>query len=597
MPKIQVLPEQLCLMIAAGEIVERPASVVKELVENAIDAGGTRILIEVEEAGRRLIRVSDNGEGIGPEDAETAFLRHATSKLRAESDLLSIRTMGFRGEALPSIGAVARVRLVTGLSGSPVGTEVRMNGGRLVTGREAPSPGGTLVEVEELFYNTPARKKFLRSNSTELVQIVRAVELAALSHPWIQFRLSHNGRLFFDRPAVRDELERVLQVYGHGDPSDLIEVGGAVDWIRLKGLISRPGERAARRNPMEFFLNRRPIRNPTLAHAVLEAYGTLLGKGRQPRVFLFIEIDPSRVDVNVHPAKREIRFRDSQSVHQFVRHTLRERLQKEGFVVPGSFEESVPGPRSLSGFPIGSYREGPARDAQPRKGGDGSADQTREALEHYRPIESGLRADAPDDRIPSGSFDWPRTIETLGQVDDTYIVAVVDSELHLIDQHAAHERLLYERLRTQHREARLAVQPLLLPEVVDLAVGEAVGLREIGPLLARIGIETEPFGERSVRILALPGLLGAMDGARLLHELLEGYREEARIGEEAILSGMMASMACQAAIKAHQALGAEQMKRLLEDLYREAVPPTCPHGRPIRFRFTRPELERLFLRR
>jgi DNA mismatch repair protein MutL len=610
MPKIHILPENLTNKIAAGEIVERPASVVKELIENAIDAGATRIFIEAEDAGRRLIRVSDDGEGMGPEDARQAFERHATSKLRTESDLSAIRTMGFRGEALPSIGAVARVRMVTAPAEASIGTEVRLHGGAWVGTKEAATPAGTLVEVEELFYNTPARKKFLKSNPTELSHIVHAVQQQALPHFRIHFRLTHNGQVLLDLPIVRDEIERAMQVMGPDDPHDFLELSAESDRFKLKGLVSRPGNFRATREQQEFFINRRPIRNASLSHAVSEAYGTLLAKGRHPVTCLFLEVDPSTVDVNVHPAKREVRFRDTQAVHQFVKTAVRDRLRREG--LPAA---RLPDGQGEAGVPW----DGSGRDASPRtftyavtdagastaarpSSLQSPAMEVREAMEVYRPPDLTAAPSRVDTTIeyPEGDL-LPVRIQPFGQVDQTYIVAVIGGdpagELHLIDQHAAHERLLYERLLSQQRNARVAVQPLLIPEVVEFPPAEAVRLREILPLFDRIGLEVEEFGERSFRIRAVPALLGTVDGRTLMRDILDAVSAGAAPGVEETVQTVIASMACHAAIKAHQPLQPEQMTRLLEDLYRQEVPPTCPHGRPIRVRFKVADLEKLFQRR
>ena len=593
--RIHILPENVCNKIAAGEIVERPASVVKELVENAIDAGATRVFIDVENAGRSLIRVSDDGEGMGPEDALRSFERHATSKLRTESDLSAIRTMGFRGEALPSIGAVARVRMVTAPRGGSAGTEVGVRGGTRVGTKETAAPAGTLVEVEELFFNTPARRKFLKSNPTELAHIVHAVQQQALPHFRIHFRLTHNGQVLLDLPAVRDEIERATQVMGADGGRDFLEVSAGTDGLKLKGLVSRPGVFRATREQQEFFLNRRAVRNASLSHAVSEAYGTLLAKGRHPIALLFIEMDPAAVDVNVHPAKREVRFRDTQAIHQFVKTALRERLRREGLPAGEdavSGEETRPRTIGYAGTPSTGRPSSPPR----------SATEVREALAVYRPpdateapFEAGTSAGHP------GGGLLPFRVQPFGQVDQTYIVAVLGrgsgTELHLIDQHAAHERLLYERLLSQQRTARVAVQPLLIPEVVEFPAAEAVRVREILPLFARIGLEVEEFGERSYQIRSVPALLGTVDGRTLMRDILDDVGAGGTPAPEDTLQTVVASMACHAAIKAHQPLQPEQMTRLLEDLYRQEVPPTCPHGRPIRVRFKLADLEKLFQRR
>ncbi len=603
-PKIHILPENLSNKIAAGEIVERPASVVKEMVENAIDAGATQIFVETEDSGCRLIRVSDNGEGMEPDDARQAFLRHATSKLTTESDLSAIRTMGFRGEALPSIAAVARVRMVTAPKGGAIGTEVRIHGGTLVGAKEAATPAGTLMEVEELFYNTPARKKFLKSNVTELSHIVHAVQQQALPHFWIHFRLTHNGTVLMDLPIVRDEMERTAQVIGSENGLELLEVlseaGAGLKGFRLKALISQPGHFRATREHQEFFLNRRAIKNASLSHAVGEAYGTLLAKGRHPVVYLFIEIDPALVDVNVHPAKREVRFRDTQAVHQAVKNSLRDRLRRAGLLTEEGTAHVLHDLNSETTGGFASSIAGSPTSAR-RASDPGSPAMARESMAVYRPLESADIPVRPDAAPRFAKVLLPVHIQPLGQIDQTYIVAAVgsdsESELHLIDQHAAHERLLFERLLSQQRADQIAVQPLLIPEIVEFPPAEAVRAREILPLLERIGLEVEEFGERSFRIRAVPALLGMVDGRTLMGDILDDVNAGATPAAEEMIQTVIASMACHAAIKAHQSLRPEQMTRLLEDLYRQEVPPTCPHGRPIRVRFRLADLEKLFQRR
>lgn len=610
MPKIHILPENLCNKIAAGEIVERPASVVKELVENAIDAGATQIYVEAEDSGRRLIRVSDNGEGMEPEDARQAFLRHATSKLRTESDLTAIRTMGFRGEALPSIGSVARVRMVSARAGGGFGTEIRIRAGIVEATGETAAPAGTLVEVEDLFYNTPARKKFLKSHATELSHIVHTVQQEALPHFGIHFRLTHNGIVLLDLPIVRDEMERAAQAVGPNEAADLLEVssspGAGLNGFRFRGLISKPGQFRATREHQEFFLNRRAVKNASLSHAVGDAYGTLLAKGRHPVAYLFVVMDPAMVDVNVHPAKREVRFRDAQAVHRVVKDTLRERLRGEGLWTEGTAPQGAPYPDlGLTGMPASPGEAGPApagwSSASGAPAGARPGGLARESLSMYRPLE-GSEAAARSAAALYASESGPGVrIQALGQVDRTYIVANVafetESELHLIDQHAAHERLLYERLLSQQRSSGIELQPLLIPEVAEFGAAEALRLREILPVLGRIGLEVEEFGDRSFRIRAVPALLGTVDGKTLLRDILDEVAAGAAPEAEETIRSVAASMACHAAIKAHQPLGPEQMTRLLEDLYRHEVPPTCPHGRPIRARFTLPDLEKLFQRR
>lgn len=583
MNRIHILPEGLRNKIAAGEIVERPASVLKELVENAIDAGGTRIVADIEEGGRRLIRVTDNGRGMTPEDARLSFERHATSKLKEEADLEAIKTLGFRGEALPSIASVSRVKLVTAPSNTAGAVEVRVEGGSIKQVQEAAAPVGTMVEVADLFYNTPARKKFMKASKTELFHIVHVMQQLALPYPEIHFRLTHNGKDLLDVPSVKTLRERVLQIAGPDWFDQLLELSPWPGLLKLDGLVSNPPFSLTSRDQQQFFVNRRAVRSPLLHHALTAAYDTSMMKGRYPVAFLFLEVPFDAVDVNIHPTKREVRFRDQQQIHDAVRRCIQDRLKRQTASSQGQTARSP----KTTGHPV----------IYPLPGESVPLSVSREQVAQFTAYGSQLTT-------ASGSHNSELLILPLGQIHQTYIVAQVEGELHIIDQHAAHERLLFDRLMAQLDAQQLSVQPLLFSETVELPQAMALRLKEILPDLKTVGLEVEEFGSKTFVIRTLPALLGPVDGRKLLLDLLEDLEEgspQAWSGTttkplSASLQQVMASMACHGAIKAHQDLGLKQMHGLLEDL-RAASASTCPHGRPIRVTFSRSDLEKMFRRK
>ncbi|MEK6525754.1 MAG: DNA mismatch repair endonuclease MutL [Nitrospirota bacterium] len=595
--KIQVLPGEIVSRIAAGEVVERPAAVVKELIDNSLDAGSTRITIEVTDGGRGMIRVTDDGEGMGRTDASLAFQRHATSKLRSERDLSSIRTMGFRGEALPSIASVSKVRMVTACRHEPVGTRLLMTGGTITKIEEAAAAPGTQVEVTDLFFNTPARKKFLKATATELSHICQMVQQAGLAWPRTQFRLRHNGQDVLEYTPVSSLRDRVLQVFGTRFLNETVEVRDERPGFRLEGLTVNPVRTRAGRTPQELFVNRRPVKNATVAHAVYDGYGTFLAKGRHPVFVLFLEVDPDRVDVNVHPMKREVRFVDQELIHQAVRQAIREALggrpQESGIVgalsvSPGSPDDQAarvatggwPGPETPT-IEERSHNsiQNPAREAMlpgPDAGDMSTALATGEATQTYL-IGQGC------DVVP------------MGQIGRTFLVAQVGSELHVIDQHTAHERVLFERLWRAWQERGVQSQPLLIPEPVELPPHGATLLQRHLSDLAKLGLELESFGSTSFVIRAVPALLGQFDYPSLVQDLVEDLsRWNSASSLETRVRPVMASLACHAAVRAGRALEPSESKRLIEDWVKEGLPMTCPHGRRVALRLPAEELARIF---
>ncbi len=573
-PKIAVLPVEVANRIAAGEVVERPASVVKELVENAIDAGCGRVSVEVEEAGRRLIRVTDDGEGMTPAEAGLAFLRHATSKIRDEGDLYAIRTLGFRGEALPSIAAVSRVRLVTVPAGASWGTEIRLEGGSLKDEREAAAARGTMVEVTDLFYNTPARKKFLKSPATELGHICQVVQRQALAFPAIHFRLLHNDVSMADYPAVRSLGERIQQVYGAGLVDVSHGVAAEAGGLRLEGLCCRPLEATLVRTPQDIFVNRRWVKSPSIAHAVYEGYGTYLAKGRHPRFVLALSVDPQHLDVNVHPTKREVRFSDQERVHELVRTHIRDLVGPDPVHAPYPVVSSPPSGATLvesrSGRAYSLPSAGIVTDPRP------FMDRTAEAVQAYLPSVG-------------------QEIRPMGQIADRYVLAQVGEELQIVDQHTAHERVLFERLCAQFEAGPIPSQQSLLAQTVELSADAAVLVRSHLADLERLGFEVEEFGHGAFLIRALPALAGTADPESLLKALVEEWED--RDSTPSITERyhtVLASLACHSAVRSGRNLHLQEMRRLLEEWRDAGFPATCPHGRRIAMRLTIEELDRIF---
>ena len=597
MGRIHRLSPELANQIAAGEVVERPASVVKELVENAIDAGATRIVVTSELGGKKLIRVEDNGAGMEPEDAQLALDRHATSKIASSDDLAAIQTHGFRGEALPSIASVSHLLLRTRATGAASGTEVRVNGGTLSSVREVGAPEGTCVEVADLFYNLPARRKFLKSDGAESAQISRMVTQLALAYPGIGFTLSSAGRRVMECPPVGSLADRFYQLYGERD--DLVEVGKDASGIRVFGLVAALAEQGPRRGPQNIFVNRRIVKDKTVAHAIIEAYSVASVKERSPEVHLFIEMAPDQVDVNVHPTKAEVRFRNQSAVHEVVRRSIGAalgqgpapelQLSREAVAPAQPVTMSFPGllggiypnrwapaagqatPVPVSGWPAGS--SGP----QDSSGGAPAAGSA--------PLEGPVAALGVRPMIP------------LGQFRDTFIIAIDDEGIAIIDQHVAHERVLFERVMQRLTDGRLESQLLLEPLVVELSASGCEVLLRRAAELRRFGFEIVEFGRQSVRVAAVPALLTpdeSVAAVRALAEDLDGLDRGATV-EEA-LKRIAATTACHAAVKANAPLTHEQMAHILEELRRTAYSTVCPHGRPVMLRLTRREVEKNFQR-
>ena len=585
-PTIRVLPGEVVSRIAAGEVIERPAAVVKELVENSLDAGSRRIVIDIKEGGRALIRVTDDGEGIRRADLPLAFERHATSKLRSDDDLTSITTMGFRGEALPSIAAVSHVQVATTTREDALGAQLSFVGGVQQGLVDAPPMAGTKIEVADLFYNQPARKKFLKSVSTEFSHISAIVQQAALAWPSVHFRLTHNGHEILNHSAVTSDRERVLQVYQPSFLDKTVEVRGRMAGCTLTGVMVDPVHARASKTPQDLFVNRRPVRNATVFHAVMEGYGSLLPKGHHPTYVLFLDIDPDRIDVNVHPAKREIRFADQETVHRFVRQTVRhafsgvERKLVLG-MVPG---ETVAAPGFLGSM---SAQEPPGVLSRP---GQATSGESSDSFAAAVPQSMFVREAAASYSASPGVAIIP-----FGQVLQTYLVAQVGRELHVIDQHTAHERVLFQRLWRMWRQRELVIQPLLIPESIELTVAQTTLIQKYIDELEQLGLVLEPFGPSAVLLRGVPAGLGPVDGASLVRQLLEDMAEWATASSlDARAQPTLATVACKSAVQAGRTMTLPEIEHLVRDWVDEGLMTTCPHGRRTAFRLSSEELDKLF---
>lgn len=586
---IRLLPDDLINKIAAGEVVERPASVVKELVENSIDAGCAEVFVELADGGKAQIRVVDNGHGMGRDDALMSIERHATSKISSLADLEGIGSLGFRGEALPSIASVSRFTLTTSDGSGPAGTRIEMEGGRMKKVADAASPRGTAIEVRDLFFNVPARRKFLKSSGTELAHITHTLDQVALCYPSLYVRLTHNGRKVSEYPPVKSLRERVLQVYGAEVAEGLIPVKGEETGLAVRGLVSRPGVSRGDKKYQELFVNGRWVRNNSLGHALYEAFHSLLMRDRHPMALLFVEIDPREVDVNVHPAKSEVRFHEARRVHDVVRRTVQEALLGEG-------KSLNPSPWRDSGAESGRYRE-LVRHAP---------EVVREKAGHYAstaveavpaPMQ---RQETSTVRAAEGMFPVAAGDQPCFQLHQSYVIVETPEGFDIVDQHAAHERILYDRYRRSLRDNAVEVQGLLFPVPVSLPAGELSMLAEHLEQLRAMGLDMDLFGEGTLLVRGLPSFLASLDGEGMRALLSEIAGELAALEKSSRMEGMEEDLAllliCHSSVRARQRLDVREMQALLKKLAATEMPATCPHGRPIKVSFSIREMERMFKR-
>jgi DNA mismatch repair protein MutL len=651
MGRIRILSDTVANKIAAGEVVERPASVVKELLENSLDAGSTDFRLDAEAGGRRLIRLADNGSGMLRDDAMLAFERHATSKLSDVKDLLSISTLGFRGEALPSIGSVSRLRLETKATEDQVGTVVEIAGGTLLRCDEAALAHGTTITVRDLFYNVPARKKFLRSDQTEIAHIASLVTHYSLAHPAKSFVLRHNAIELLNVTPVGTLRERVFQVFGSQILDDLLDLGDngrdlplpadegeepMKRRFRLRGFVSGPQVQKLNRNSIYLFVNGRLIRDRLLLHALSSAYHNLMPPACFPFALLFVDCDAEEVDVNVHPSKTEVRFRHGSLVHDFVRDTVRDVLMAQrpvprlAVAMPAQVGAELPyseftqrmenvGYSASMTLPVEEFSIPPPPDGaevpefrlhrppSPLPRFDFSAAPEIEV--NGAPAESmdtGIRLAVPDTHGPipadaympeSESLDALKDLRPLGQIHDSFIVAAGRDGLWIIDQHVAHERILFEQVLSSRATGKVEAQRLLLPLVITLSAAQQIEYARIAEELEPLGFETEPFGNRTIAVQSAPAGVNAVEVEKILFEILEiSERELRKSSLDDVRRAMAASIACRAAIKINMRLEPAKIDWLLRALARTSCPMSCPHGRPIAMRYSTRDILKSFHR-
>ena len=631
MPKIKILSADVANKIAAGEVVERPASVVKELIENAVDAESTSIRVEVRAGGKRLIHVSDNGSGMEREDALLALERHATSKVNRIEDLEQIQTFGFRGEALASIASVSQFELLTRTPDALMGTKVNADGGGVRSVQESGCSPGTHMSVNNLFYNVPARLKFLKTDTTEMNHVTNQVTWTALAHPNIQFSLTHNSRSILDVRACDSHLERVRLLYGKEFAENLIEFTEELPDLKMYGLLGKPEFTKANRAYQLFFLNQRPIRSHIISAALTEAFNSMIAKDRQPVALLFLTLEPEMVDVNVHPAKIEVRFRNERTIYSGIVRMLRNAIHKAKYipkietrVEPSQSEENVasrdtrlsqrvPTPRHISGSPpVTGKGQGtiPAAQTQrtqtpsvpPRQTEDSSAQsEITDVPEGQTPVASAGVVVQPPQQIPEEAnlslLDF-EDVQLKTNLFKTYIVVEARDKIFFIDQHVAAERVLYERFVNQMETDGIPVQGLLLPVTLEATPQHLGTLKIHGDIFKKLGFDLEEFGGNTILIRAIPSSLPTRVAAQTVTDLLDKLpaapHTDVQIPEA--IDNALITLSCKSAVKAGDSLDTKEMINLLKELSEAKLPFNCPHSRPIIVEMGRDELERRFHR-
>ena len=588
MSRIRLLPEILASQVAAGEVVERPASVVKELVENSIDAGASKIEVSIRRGGISVIRVVDDGSGMDRDDALLSLERHATSKIRTAADLAAIATLGFRGEALPSIASVSRFRLTTREPDAVSGTEIIVAGGRIETVRDGGEAPGTQIEVRSIFYNLPARRKFLRSENTESRNIEHQLHLQATGHPQTAFAFVRDDRVVFQLPAAANLLERIRDLHGPALVERLlpVEEPNKSSSIRIRGLIGQAGVSRQSRAQQLVFVNGRAIESPVLTAALREGYHTALMKGQFPVTFLFLDLDPAAVDVNVHPAKREVRFRDPTSVREAVVRTIRHTLESGRREWQQQFQRPVESPPAFSSAPIAPPTQ--QRFVEP-------------AVDPVIPSEvegPRLPRDAWPTESPINVAGASQQFQIIGILNKLYVLMENQDGLVLVDQHAAHERILFEELRRRMEEQGVPSQRLLLAQTFELAPRDAEWVERNAATLQKMGIGIEPFGQNAFKIDSLPTFLDVSDPVTFMRKVIDGLKSASngssplRLGED-----MIAKTVCRHAVKANDPLRYLEVEKLISDLLACDLPYCCPHGRPTMIQISLGELEKKFGRK
>lgn len=594
--QIRVLSDELANQIAAGEVVERPASVVKELVENSIDAGATTIRLDIEGGGKKKIRIMDNGMGMAPEECSLAFSRHATSKISRFEDLETIHSLGFRGEALPSIASVSKVRCTSARSESEGGRLLVVEGGEIIEEKDFACPQGTTLEVAQLFYVTPARSKFLKGDSTEFSHITQVVTQQALAYPNIQFLLTHNGREVINTLPTDQLHYRIAELFGPDLAKSLLEVEAQSGDYQLKGYVSSPVYTRSNRSAQYCFINGRFIRDKVILHATQQGYSHLLPKGQHSVMFLYLTMDPRLLDVNVHPSKAEVRFAFQQDVHQFVAKGVRLALEKNQ-QIPVDLTAREDADIPLAGTNLSSSYSSPSPNYQ-TPNWERPADLTH-ALRTMMAPEANTSQVSWFDKAPTPVSNLIYSeFEPIGQLDRSFIIMQGKKGLLVVDQHVAHERILYERFRGAAQNRKVEVQKLLFPLAIAISPGDTELLNSHLTKLLELGLELEPFGQNEFLLRSVPAILKNVDHEQLLRETIEllprgNYEDILHEKYEDVLI----MMSCRNAIKVNHSLNLDQIRKLISDLEQTSMPYTCPHGRPISLLFDMDDILKRFLRK
>ena len=596
MSEIKILPQSVVNKIAAGEVIERPASILKELIENSIDAGATLIEVQLEDGGKKFIKVSDNGIGMDRDDVELAFESHATSKLRNDEDLFSINTLGFRGEALPSIGAVSQARIISRKKDSLTGSEIQIEGGSLHKIKETGAPEGTQVDVRNLFYNTPVRRKFLKSTNTEMAHISEMITRFALVYPNIHFSATNNGKNVLILPAAKDLKERIYAIYGDKMSKDLIAINSKEQDISIYGYVLPPTHNRPNTKMQFIFLNGRYIRDNIIFHAINAAYQNLLMSKRSPIVFLLLRVDNEEVDVNVHPTKIEVRFKNSKLVHDQVYSTIRAALTRTelhpSLKVAGQPQHTTAESLPKADEVDSSYE----RKESVMKSMSDFFSKSLEKKPHFHK-EDHKQAYFPSSKTEP-LFKKERALSPYIQIHNLYIVEETVDGLNIIDQHALHEIILYHEIWEKTKSSRLLTQNLLIPELIELAPSDFVAIMKLKDELHTLGLEIEEFGKNTIAVRTHPQILKNLDFRELIQSLLDEIdSDEIKSDADSILRKIIKVMACKGAVKSGQKLATQEIQSLLEKRKDDITTGFCPHGRPTTLEFKISELEKQFKRK
>ena len=604
---IKVLEKNVADKIAAGEVIERPISIVKELVENALDAGADNLVVEIKSGGKTYIRVTDNGCGIPCEEAETAFLRHATSKIETASDLDAIDTLGFRGEALASIAAVTRTELVTKTADSKAGTRLVLHGGNVILKEQTGCPDGTTIVVTDLFYNTPARLKFMKTDSAESGLIIDFISQMALAYKNVKFRLINNGKILFSTLGDGNRLNTILRVYSDVDARNMVPVSLKEDGIEIEGYISTPAFSKTTRGSQIYFVNGRVVGSKVIERGVTAGYKERLFEGRYPVTYLFLRVDPHTIDVNIHPNKREVRFDQEALVTDFISRAIRDALAtKDAVVDAGNLFRDMDkkiSPSKVYERVFEPFREKESEKVYEKEEEQVDIKQLLSTIENPAPKEPPAKPITHEEGTgPSIEIYEPQLkpfdfseLEITGVIFDTYITAVDGSNFYLIDQHAAHERIFYEKLVGEYESTEKARQPLLVPLIINVSLAVSENRFDWLDALARMGFTIDEFGPDTFRVTEIPMFMELSEAEDFVNQFIENITDSTNLSNKVVIDKLI-MMSCKAAVKANDVLSMDEIRALIKDLSRCINPFSCPHGRPTFIRLTHYEIEKMFKR-